>query len=225
MQAIYGSAADISNDAFPYLASREIPLGGVTTRLFRLSFSGEMAFEIAVPARYGASLLEALMRETLARGGCAYGTEALSVMRVEKGHVAGNELNGQTVARDLGLGRMASTEKDYVGRIMAMRPALTSDERPTLVGVRPTDSKQRLRAGAHVLAVGAAATAENDEGYVTSVVYSPSVGSWIGLALVKGGLTRVGTRMRAFDPVRNGDVQIELVSPIFVDPKGERLHA
>ena len=225
IEAIYGTAADVSNDAFPYLACREILLGGIPTRLFRLSFSGEMAFEIAVPARYGASLLEELMREALARGGCAYGTEALGVMRVEKGHVAGNELNGQTVARDLGLGRMASSEKDHVGRIMAQRPALIADDRPTLVGVRPVDSAQRLRAGAHVLAIGAAPTAENDEGYVTSVVYSPSVGSWIGLALVKGGLTRAGTRMRAFDPVRNGDVQIDLVSPVFVDPKGERLHA
>jgi sarcosine oxidase subunit alpha len=76
-----------------------------------------------------------------------------------------------------------------------------------------------------VLPLGAAPTSDNDEGYVTSVVYSPTVGSWIGLALVKGGAGRLGARMRAYDPVRNGDVEIELVSPIFVDPKGERLHA
>jgi sarcosine oxidase subunit alpha len=146
-------------------------------------------------------------------------------MRVEKGHVAGNELNGQTVASDLGLGRMASKEKDYVGRVMAGRPALTASDRPALVGIRPTEPTQRLRAGAHVLPLGAAPTFDNDEGYVTSVVYSPTVGSWIGLALVKGGAGRLGARMRAYDPVRNGDVEIELVSPIFVDPKGERLHA
>jgi methylglutamate dehydrogenase subunit C len=224
IQAIYGTAADVSNSAFPYLACREIALADIPTRLFRLSFSGELAYEIAVPGRYGESLLEELVREAVARGGCVYGTEALGVMRVEKGHVAGNELNGQTVARDLGLGRMASTEKDYVGRIMAGRPALMAPDRQALVGVRPADPAQRLRAGAHVLALGAAPIADNDEGYVTSVVYSPTTESWIGLALVKGGTTRVGTRMRAFDPVRNGDVEIEIVSPIVVDPKGVRLH-
>jgi heterotetrameric sarcosine oxidase alpha subunit len=224
VQAVYGTAADISNSAFPYLACRDIALGEIPTRLFRLSFSGELAYEIAVPARYGESLLDELVCEAVARGGCAYGTEALGVMRVEKGHIAGNELNGQTVAGDLGLAAMASTEKDYVGRIMAGRPALTAADRPRLVGVRPADPAQRLRAGAHVLALGAAPTADHDEGYVTSVVYSPTVESWIGLALVRGGTTRLGTRMRAFDPVRNGDVEIEIVSPIAVDPKGERLH-
>jgi sarcosine oxidase subunit alpha len=119
---------------------------------------------------------------------------------------------------------MASAEKDYVGRIMARRPALMVGDRPMLVGVRPADPSQRIRAGAHVLALGAAPTADNDEGYVTSVVYSPSVESWIGLALVKRGATRIGIRMRAFDPVRNGDVEIEIVSPIAVDPEGVRLH-
>ncbi len=225
IQAIYGTAADISNSAFPYLGCREIALGKIPTRLFRLSFSGELAYEIAVPARYGESLLEELMREAVACGGCAYGTEALGVMRVEKGHIAGNELSGQTIASDLGLGRMASTEKDYVGRIMAGRPALMDADRPRLVGVRPAEPMERLRAGAHVLALGAAPAAENDLGYLTSVVYSPTVGSWIGLALVKGGMTRIGTRMRAFDPVRNGDIEVDIVSPVFVDPKGERLHA
>jgi methylglutamate dehydrogenase subunit C len=224
IQAIYGTAADISNSAFPYLACRDIALGDIPTRLFRLSFSGELSYEIAVPARYGESLLDELAREAIALGGCVYGTEALGVMRVEKGHVAGNELNGQTAASDLGLGRMASAEKDYVGRIMAGRPALMAGDRPMLVGVRPADRSQRIRAGAHILALGAAPTADNDEGYLTSVVYSPSVESWIGLALIKGGATRIGIHMRAFDPVRNGDVEIEIVSPIAVDPGGVRLH-
>jgi len=108
--------------------------------------------------------------------------------------------------------------------VMAGRQALMAADRQALVGVRPADPTQCLRAGAHVLALGAAPIADNDEGYVTSVVYSPTAESWIGLALVKGGTTRVGTRMRAFDPVRNGDVEIEIVSPIVVDPKGGRLH-
>ena len=96
-------------------------------------------------------------------------------MRIEKGHVAGAELNGQTTARDLGLGRMLSKKKDFIGRVMAERPALADPERPALVGLKPVDPGERLRAGAHFLALGAAATAQNDEGYMTSVAYSPHV--------------------------------------------------
>ena len=106
-------------------------------------------------------------------GATPYGVEALTVMRIEKGHVAGGELNGQTNARDLGLGRMMSTKKDYIGRVMAAREALVDPNRPTLVGLKPVDLAARLRAGAHILKRSAAATAENDQGWVTSVAYSP----------------------------------------------------
>ena len=153
-----------------------------------------------------------------------YGLETLNVMRIEKGHVAGAELNGQTTAGDLGLGRMMSAKKDYIGRVMAAREALVDAERPTLAGLKPVDRTARLRAGAHFLKVGAAATAANDEGFVTSSAFSPGLGHWIGLGLVRGGPSRIGERIRAYDPVRNGDVEVEVCSPVFVDPKGERLH-
>ena len=145
-------------------------------------------------------------------------------MRIEKGHVAGAELNGQTTASDLGLGRMMSAKKDYIGRVLAGRVALVDPERPTLVGLRPVDRGARLRAGAHFLKRGAAATADNDEGYVTSVAFSPSLDHWIGLGLLEGGPSRFGERVRAYDPVRNGDVEVEVCSPVFIDPQGERLH-
>jgi len=225
LQAVLGSVFDLSNEAFPYLACAAFRLGDVPVRLFRLSFSGELAYEIAVPARYGDSLVRALMRAGEPLGVTAYGTEALGVLRIEKGHVAGNELNGQTTARDLGLGRMMSTKKDFIGRVMAGRPALVSPNRPSLVGLKPVDPSQRLRAGAHFLKIGAAATADNDEGYMTSVAFSPHVGTWIGLGLLVGGSERIGERIRAYDPVRNGDVEVEVVSPVFVDPEGARLHA
>ena len=118
-----------------------------------------------------------------------------------------------------------STKKDYVGRVMADRPALVAPDRPSLVGFKPIDSSQQLRSGAHFLKVGAAAVAENDEGYMTSVAYSPHVASWIGLGLLIRGPERIGERVRAYDPVRNGDVEVEVVSPVFVDPEGARLHA
>lgn len=219
LQSLLGDAFDLSDAAFPYLACAETKLGGASIRLFRVSFSGELAYEIATPTQYGAALLDALMKS----GATPYGTEALGVLRVEKGHVAGNEISGQTTAGDLGLGKMLSTKKDYIGRTMARRPALVAADRPSLVGLKPVDATQRLRAGAHFLALGAPATTANDEGYVTSAIYSPHVGSWIGLGLLKGGASRIGQRVRAYDPVRGGDLVVEIVSPVFVDPAGERL--
>jgi sarcosine oxidase subunit alpha len=145
-------------------------------------------------------------------------------MRIEKGHVAGNEINGQLTARDLGLGRMMSAKKDYIGRLMADRPALLAPDRPALVGFRPVDRKARLRGGAHFLSPGAAATAENDEGYMTSVAFSPMLDHWIGLGVLTRGPQRIGERVRAYDPVRNGDVEVEVCSPVFFDPEGARLN-
>jgi sarcosine oxidase subunit alpha len=225
LRTVIDSRHDISDAAVPYLGAVAVTAcGGITARLFRISFSGEQAYEIAVPARYGDALMRRLMENGRPLGAIPYGTEALSVMRIEKGHPAGNELNGQTTAGDLGLGRMMSKKKDYIGRVMAQRPALTAPGRPTLVGVRPVDSKQRLRAGAHFIAVGAKPSLENDEGYMTSVAYSPSLQSSIGLGFLKNGPARIGQHVRAYDPVRNGDVEVEICHPAFVDPKGERLH-
>jgi methylglutamate dehydrogenase subunit C len=217
--------ADLANAAFPHLGAREVAFCGVAGRLFRLSFSGELAYELAVPARYGDAAIRAIMAAGAEFSITPYGIEALGVMRIEKGHVAGQEMNGQLTARDLGLGRMMSTKKDYIGRVLAQRPALTDPERPAFVGLRPVDRAARLRAGAHFLSVGAAATLENDEGYMTSVAFSPMLGHWIGLGVLKRGPQRIGERVRAYDPVRNGDVEVEVCSPHFFDPEGARLHA
>jgi sarcosine oxidase subunit alpha len=217
---------DISNAAFPYMGAREVTIcGGQRARLFRLSFSGELAYEIAVPARYGQALAERLMQAGEAFGITPYGTEALGVMRIEKGHPAGSELNGQTTAHDLGMGKLLSKKKDFVGRAMAARTALSDPSRPTLVGLRPVNMADRLRAGSHILPQGVAAVAKNDLGYVTSVAYSPSLSHWIGLALLANGPARLGEVIRVYDPVRNGDLLAEVVNPVFVDPEGERLRA
>jgi methylglutamate dehydrogenase subunit C len=225
LQRFLGDAVDLSNEAFPYLACGEFRLGKIPVRLFRISFSGELAYEIAVPADYGEVLAVALMDAGRELGVTPYGTEALSVMRIEKGHVAGNELNGHTVANDLGLGRMMSAKKDYIGRVMAARPALIDPKRPSLVGLKPVDSDERLRAGAHFVARGVTASPETDEGYMTSTAFSPSLGHWIGLGLLANGPQRIGERIRAYDPVRSSDIEVEVVPPVFVDSKGDRLRA
>ncbi|MDB5603766.1 MAG: sarcosine oxidase, alpha subunit family [Bradyrhizobium sp.] len=225
LHKLFGDTADLSNKAFPYLACADFRIGEVPARLFRISFSGELAFEIAVPSGFGESLITNLMELGSELGVCAYGTEALSVMRIEKGHAAGAELNGQTVARDLGLGRMMSVEKDYIGRTMAQRPALIDPGRPTLVGFKPVDRRRRLRNGAHLFAMGAATSPQNDQGYMTSTAFSPSAGHWIGLGLLARGPGRLGERVLAYDPIRFEEVEVEVVSPVFVDPEGKRLRA
>jgi sarcosine oxidase subunit alpha len=222
LREIVDAPFDISNDSFGYLAAAELSIaGGTPARLFRLSFSGELAYELAVPARFG----NALAARLLAAGATPYGTEALGVMRIEKGHPAGNELNGQTTAHDLGLGRLLSNSKDFVGRAMAARTALTDPARPTLVGLKPVDPADRLRAGAHLLPQGSAPVAANDQGYVTSAAYSPTLGHWIALGLLAHGPARHGETIRVYDPIRNGDCLAQVVSPVFYDPAGTRLHA
>jgi methylglutamate dehydrogenase subunit C len=224
LQRVVDAQHDISNEALPYMGAAGISvMGGVPARLFRISFSGELAYEIAAPARHGDALVRALMVAGQDEGITPYGLEALSVMRIEKGHVAGGELNGTTTARDLGLGKMASTKKDFVGRVMSGRAALTDPDRPTLVGVRPVDPAQRISGGAHFLDQGADARMENDLGYLTSAAYSPMLKSWIGLGLIRKGPERIGERLRAWDSVRGRDTVVEVCSPCFYDPSGERL--
>ncbi len=215
---------DISNDAFPFMACGEITVcGGVPARLFRISFSGELAYEIAVPARYGNSIMATLMKAGEEFGATPYGVEALNVMRVEKGHATGNELNGQTSACDLGLGRMMSDKKDYIGRVLAQREHLAREDGLKLVGFKPVDTAQELKSGAHFIAKGKEMTTENDEGWMTSVAWSPNLQTSIGLGFIERGDSRIGETVVAADPLRDRSIEVEIVSPHFVDPEGERL--
>ena len=195
--------------------------GGLPARLFRISFSGELAYELAIPARYGDAAIRAILMAGAEFGIAPYGTEALSVLRIEKGHAAGNELNGQTTARDLGLGRMMSSKKDYIGRVLAGRPALIEPSRPALTGFKPVDTKATAARRARIsLCRACRSRPENVQGHMTSVCFSPTLGHWIGLGLLQRGRQRLGERLRAFDPVRGEDFEVEVCSPVFVDPEG-----
>jgi heterotetrameric sarcosine oxidase alpha subunit len=222
LERLLGDAIDLSDTAFPHLACAEFPWRGISARLFRISFSGELAYELAVPARYGDAAIRAIMVAGAQWSVTPYGTEALGVMRIEKGHVAGNELNGTTTAADLGFGRMMSSKKDFIGRALAAREGLTDSNRPALVGVRPIDGGRRLSAGAHFLPRNAAASAKEAQGYVTSVAFSPTLRSWIGLGLLTRGPQRWGEVIRAYDPLRGSDLEVEVVTPVFLDPEGVR---
>jgi sarcosine oxidase subunit alpha len=225
LNKIVDNGVDISDAAFPFMACGEISIcNGIKARLFRISFSGELAYELAVPARYGDALIRLLMDIGQPLGITPYGTEALGVMRIEKGHPAGNELNGQTSAHHLGMGRMLNPNKDFIGKVMAMRPELTREDGVRLVGLKPVDPNHTISAGAHIVAIGAATTSANDQGWVSSVAWSPMMQTSIALGFVVSGNTRYGEVVRAADPLRGNDVEVEIVSPHFFDPEGRRLH-
>lgn len=218
---------DLSDAAFPFMAARTVSLfgGALQGRLFRISFSGELAYELGVPAGFGAWVADRIMQAGEKHGICAYGVEALGVMRIEKGHVTHAEINGTVTPGDLGFGRMVSaTKPDFIGKVMLSREGMLVAERHRLVGVKPIDPATSFRTGAHILADGADATLENDQGYVTSSAFSPSLGHTIGLALVKRGPERIGEKVTVWNGLRNESTKAELCSPVFVDPQNERLH-
>jgi heterotetrameric sarcosine oxidase alpha subunit len=224
LRKIVDPSFDISDAGFPYMKVGNVTVcGGIKARLYRLSFSGERAYEIGVPARFGDALIRRLMEAGQEFGVCAYGSEALGVMRIEKGHISGPELNGTTTPRDLGLGGMVSTKKDFIGRVLGTRAGLVDPNRPSLTGFRPVNRSERLRSGAHFIAQNAEAKPSTDEGHMTSAAYSPTLGHWVGLGLLKRGPERLGEILRAYDPVRGGDTLVEVISPCFVDPEGAKV--
>ncbi|MBN8632833.1 MAG: sarcosine oxidase subunit alpha family protein [Rhodobacterales bacterium] len=215
---------DISDAAFPYMGAGNVTVcDGLRARLFRISFSGELAYEIAVPTRYG----DALLREMLAKGAefdpIVYGTEALGVMRIEKGHVAGGELNGQSTALNMGLGKMVSKKKDSIGMVLSQREGMVQEDGYRLVGVKPVDPQAKLTAGSHFLEKGAEPVAANDGGWLTSKVYSPHLGCDIALGYLKAGDKKIGQRMRIVNLLAGLDTEVEIISPHMFDPEGERL--
>ncbi|MCY4334772.1 MAG: sarcosine oxidase subunit alpha family protein [Litoreibacter sp.] len=214
---------DISNEAFPYMACGEISIGGVRARLFRISFSGELAYEIAVPTRYGDALIRRLMAAGEEFDAVVYGTEALGVMRIEKGHAAGNELNGTTTALNLGMGRMVNKKKDSIGSTLSEREGLNTEDAFKLVGLKPVDPEKPVPAGSHLMTKGDPVDAAHDQGYVTSACFSPNLGHHIALAYLKRGDARIGEVIRLVSPLTEIDHEVEVVSAHFIDPEGERL--
>jgi len=226
LEKIIDPEHDLSNEAFPFMACAELSVaGGTPVRLFRISFSGELAYEIAVPARFGDAMIRALMAAGEEFDVTPYGTEALSVMRIEKGHAAGAELTGTTSAQDLGMGRMLSKKKDFIGNTLSERQALNDEDGLKLMGFKPVDRNQTISAGAHLIALNKQSIMENDEGWLTSAGFSPTLQSSIALGFIKRGQERLGEVVVATDPVRNRRVDVEIVSPHFIDPEGERLRA
>jgi len=207
---------------FPFLSCGAVHVGGVAARLFRISFSGELGYEIAVPARYGEALYRDLVARAESFGGAAYGMEALNVLRIEKGFITHAEIHGRVTAFDIGLQGMVSTKKDCIGKAASQRPGLVGPEREQMVGLRPLAPEKAFGAGAHLFDPGAAAVRQNDQGYVTSVCWSPTLSTHLGLGFLRNGRARLGQSVRLVDHLRGTDLLCEVTHPVFFDPEGGR---
>jgi len=213
----------IDDAGMPYMGCGAVRLGGVASRLFRISFSGEHAYEIAVPARYGAALFASLVKAAETMGGGPYGMEALNVLRIEKGFITHAEIHGRVTAFDIGMQGMMSTKKDFIGKAAASRPGLLAVDREQLVGLRPVGAIKELLAGAHLFGEDAEAISVNDQGYVTSACYSPTLGHVIGLGFLRRGRARLGEQVRAVDHLRGSETLCEVTEIVQHDREGGRV--
>jgi sarcosine oxidase subunit alpha len=149
--------------------------------------------------------------------------EALNVLRIEKGFITHAEIHGRVTAFDIGLAKMVSAKKDCIGKGASRRPGLTGPEREQLVGLKPIQAGKALTAGGHLFRQGEPSVSSNDQGYVTSVCHSPTLGHSIGLAFLKDGRARRGETIRFVDHLRHSEMLCEVTDPVFFDPEGGRM--
>lgn len=213
---------DLSADAFPHLSHREGRLEGVPCRIQRVSFSGELSFEVAVPTRFGQALHARLMEAGAPYGITPFGVEALMVLRTEKGFLhVGSDTDGMTLPQDIGFGGPVTTKKtDFVGRRSCLRPDGQRADRRQFVGLESLDGRL-LPVGGHVLKPDATAPARS-EGWVTSSVRSPTLGRPHALAMIEAGRARMGEEVQVWDLGTRHRARI--VDPCAFDPAGERMH-
>lgn len=224
LQACVDDPSVMSNDVFPFMGVIETTLkSGIPVRIARISFSGEMAFEAYVPSDYANAMMDLLWAAAEPAGGCLYGLEALGALRIEKGHVTGAELDGRVTIDDAGLGKMAPETKSFIGSVMRNRPELMREDRPRLVGIKPKNNSETFNAGSILCEQGKVSGL--GDGWITAVTHSPALGHWIGLGFIASGHEAwAGKTVIAADPVRKGNIEVEIISPHMYDPSGERMY-
>ncbi|BCH22999.1 sarcosine oxidase subunit alpha [Mesorhizobium sp. L-8-3] len=215
---------DLSDAAMPHMSVREGRICGVPTRLFRMSFTGDRGFEVNVPADYGQAVWEALWAEGQKHGACAYGTEAMHVLRAEKGYIiVGQDTDGTVTPNDAGLDWAVGKKKaDFVGIRGLTRPDLVAKGRRQLVGLKTRDPRTVLEEGAQIVGNPSQPIPMTMIGHVTSSYWSENCGRSIALALVEGGRDRMGQTL--YVPMPTGLIEVEVAGMVFFDEKGERLH-
>ena len=216
---------DVSNEGFPFMGFKEENLFGIPARVFRISFSGELAYEINVESDHGIFMWKKIMELGKTMGIQPYGTEALSTLRIEMGHVAGSEIDGRTIPADLSLEGMLSKKKDFVGKRSLNREAFLNPDREKIVGVIPLDKKTMIPEGSHLVKDKNAALPNPKLGHISASCWSVEYNNPFSLAIIKEGKKRIGEKLYALSPLKNKSIEVEIVSSHYVDPKGERVRS
>jgi sarcosine oxidase subunit alpha len=214
---------DVSSEALPFMAWADGNIGGISCRAYRISFSGELSYEIALPANQGLQFWEMLIDAGTEFGAMPYGTECLHVMRAEKGFIMiGDETDGTVIPQDLGLSWAVSKKKDdFLGKRAQQRSFMDNDNRWQLVGLETLDGSV-LEDGAYAIASGKNANGQKKtQGRITSTYYSPTLKKGIAMGLVHNGPSRVG-EVISFTKIGTSPVEAKIVSPIFFDPEGKK---
>jgi sarcosine oxidase subunit alpha len=219
------TGVDLSNAAFPHMSVREGFIYGVPTRLARVSFTGEMGFEVNIPTDYGLSVFEAIWAEGEKHAAVAYGLDTLLTLRAEKGFiVVGQETDGTVTADDLGMGKMVATSKpDFIGKRSLALPDLRRPGRKQLVGLLPDDPAFAPDEGAQIVGIAEPAIGSPALGHVSSSYMSPTLGRSFCLALVNDGRARMGQTLHATG--LEAPRRVKVVEPVFYDKEGLRLVA
>ena len=212
---------DVSNEAFPFMTFREATVAGMPARIFRISFSGELAYEIHLPSVYGMAMWEAVIQAGARYDIMPYGTETMHVLRAEKGYIiVGQDTDGTVTPPDAGLGWAVSKKKDFIGKRSLYRPDTARDDRKQLVGLLPVDPHELLPEGAQLVTDPAVPIPMPMIGHVTSSYRSAAMGRTFALALVADGTSRTGERLHA--PLKDRTIEAEVTDIVFYDPQGER---
>jgi len=216
---------DVSNEALPFMGYTEGELFGVPARIFRISFSGELAYEINVESGYGIFMWEKIIEIGKEMDIEPYGTEALSTLRIEMGHVAGSEIDGRSIPSDLSLDGMLSKKKDFIGKRSLSRQAFVETTREKIVGVIPLDKKTMIPEGSHLVLDSNASLPNPKLGHISASCWSVEYNNPFSLAILKDGKKKIGEKLYALSPLKNISIPVEIVSSHYVDSKGERVRS
>ena len=216
---------DVSSESLPFMGFKQADLFGVPARIFRISFSGELAYEINVESGYGVFMWEKIMETGKEMNIEPYGTEALSTLRIEMGHVAGSEIDGRVIPSDLSLEGMLSKKKDFIGKRSLNRSAFLNSEREKIVGVVPVDKKTMIPEGSHLVSDNNASLPNPKLGHISASCWSVEHNNPFSLAILKNGKKKIGEKLYALSPLKNKSIPVEIVSSHYVDPKGERVRS
>ena len=216
---------DCSNEKLPFMGFVQAKLKGVNARIFRISFSGELAYEVNVESNNGNFMWEQIMEAGQEFEIQPYGTEALSTLRIEMGHVAGSELDGRTIPYDNSLEGLVSQKKDFIGKRSLNKSAFTASNRQKIVGVVPLDKKTSIPEGSYIVRDAKAKLPNPKLGHVSASCWSVEYNNPFSLAIIEDGKNMIGQKLFALSPLKKKSIPVEIVSSHYVDPKGERVRS